>query len=128
MRIKLCSLLVDDQAEALRFYTETLGFQKKTDFPAGEFRWLTVVSPEEPDGTELVLEPNVNPDAAKYQRALHDAGIPLTAFAVNDVRAEHQRLQALGVSFTQEPTPAGSTVVAVFDDTCGNLIQIFEIE
>jgi catechol 2,3-dioxygenase-like lactoylglutathione lyase family enzyme len=127
MKIKLNSVIVRDQASALRFYTEVLGFMKKTDVPAGEFRWLTVVSPEEPDGTELVLEPNVNAAAAAYQRALFDAGIPLTAFAVEDVEQEYLRLSALGVTFTSKPVDAGAAIIAVLDDTCGNLIQIYQI-
>ena len=126
MRIKLNSVIVDDQERALRFYTETLGFKKKTDFPAGEFRWLTVVSPDEPDGAELVLEPNAHAASATYQRALFESGIPLASFAVDDVRKEHARLKELGVTFASEPTKMGNTTVAVLDDSCGNLIQIYE--
>jgi catechol 2,3-dioxygenase-like lactoylglutathione lyase family enzyme len=126
VRITLTSVIVQDQAKALHFYTEVLGFVKKTDFPAGEFRWLTVVSPDAPDGPELVLEPNVFPAAATYQRALHDAGIPLTSFEVADIAGEHRRLSARGVAFTTPPTPAGPVTIAVFDDTCGNLIQIHQ--
>ena len=126
MKIKLNSVLVNDQEAALTFYTEVLGFVKKTDLPAGEYRWLTVVSPDEPDGTELVLEPNVHPAASEYQRSLLEAGIPLTSLEVDDVSAEHERLEALGVVFTVPPTPAGDTTIAVFNDTCGNLLQIYQ--
>jgi catechol 2,3-dioxygenase-like lactoylglutathione lyase family enzyme len=126
MKIRLNSVMVQDQEAALRFYTEVLGFVKKMDIPAGEFRWLTVVSPEEPNGTALLLEPNVNPAAATFQRALFEAGIPLTAFAVDDVGQEYLRLSALGVAFTSKPVDAGAAIVAVLDDTCGNLIQIYQ--
>lgn len=124
MRIHLASVLIDDQDNALRFYTEILGFVKKRDIPVGEFRWLTVVSPDDPDGVELVLEPDAHPAAKPFKAALVADGIPYTSFAVDDVRAEHDRLRALGVVFTQEPTEMGPTITAVFDDTCGNLIQI----
>ncbi|MGH3879663.1 MAG: VOC family protein [Actinophytocola sp.] len=124
MRIHLTSVLVDDQASALRFYTDVLGFLPKEDVPVGEDRWLTVVSPDAPDGTELLLEPSGHPAAKAYKEALVGDGIPLTAFAVDDVAAEHARLVALGVRFTQEPTRMGPVTTAVFDDTCGNLIQI----
>lgn len=127
MRIRLNSIFVADQGAALDFYTDVLGFAKKTDLPAGEFRWLTVVSADEPDGTELVLEPNANPDAATYQKALYEGGIPATAFEVIDIAGEHQRLTALGVEFRGEPADAGDVVIAVFDDTCGNLIQLYEV-
>ena len=127
MRISLNNVIVNDQERALRFYTEVLGFQKKMDLPAGEYRWLTVVSPEEPDGTQLVLEPNANPAAATYQRALFEAGIPLTAFAVDGIELEHRRLLGLGVKFTAPPTDAGGATIAVLDDTCGNLIQIYQV-
>ena len=126
MKIKLNSVLVADQEKALRFYTEVLGFIKKVDFPVGEFRWLTVVSPDEPDGTQLVLEPNAHPAAATYQRALFDAGIPLTSFAVEDIQNEYYRMKALDVAFSTQPTDVGSAVVAVFEDTCGNHIQIYQ--
>ena len=126
MRIKLTSVLVQDQEEALRFYTEILGFRKKVDLPLGEFRWLTVVSPEGPDELELVLEPNQNPAAKTYQQALFEQGIPLTAFSSDDVEAEHRRLQKKGVVFRSAPTDVGETIIAVFEDTCGNLIQIYE--
>ncbi|MEV5440854.1 VOC family protein [Streptomyces sp. NPDC052682] len=125
MRIHLTSVFVDDQAKALRFYTEILGFVKKNDVPVGETdRWLTVVSPEEPDGTELLLEPVGHPAARAYRDALVEDGIPLAQFAVDDVRAEYERLRGLGVRFTQEPLEMGPVTTAVFDDTCGNLIQL----
>ena len=124
MRINLTSVYVDDQAKALRFYTEVLGFVKKTDVPTGEYRWLTVVSPDAPDGVELLLEPDAHPAAKAFKEALAADGIPLTQFAVDDVAAEHERLRGLGVLFTQEPVDMGPVTTAVFDDTCGNLIQI----
>ncbi|WP_033312551.1 VOC family protein [Streptomyces iakyrus] len=125
MRIHLTSVFVDDQAKALRFYTEVLGFVKKYDVPVGETdRWLTVVSPEEPGGTELLLEPAGHPAVKPYRDALAADGIPLAQFAVSDVRAEYERLSGLGVRFTQEPLEMGPVTTAVFDDTCGNLIQI----
>ncbi|MFQ6006806.1 MAG: VOC family protein [Woeseia sp.] len=126
MKIKLNSVIVRDQADALRFYTDILGFEKKMDLPAGKFRWLTVVSPEEPDAAQLLLEPNAHSASENYQRALFDAGIPLTSFAVDDVDAEYERLEGRGVTFTATPANAGGTKTAVFDDTCGNLIQIYE--
>jgi predicted enzyme related to lactoylglutathione lyase len=126
MRIKLNAVIVQNQEHALRFYTEVLGFTKKTDLPAGEFRWLTVVSPQEPEGVQLLLEPNAHPAAKAYQRALHEAGIPLTSFAVDDIEKEYHRLKALGVVFSAKPTSQGGSVVAVFDDSCGNLIQIYQ--
>ncbi|WP_089154812.1 VOC family protein [Micromonospora sp. NBS 11-29] len=124
MRINLTSVYVDDQEKALRFYTEVLGFVKKTDVPTGEHRWLTVVSPDAPDGVELLLEPDAHPAAKAFKEALAGDGIPLTQFAVDDVTAEHDRLRQLGVLFTQEPVDLGPVATAVFDDTCGNLIQI----
>ena len=124
MRINLTSVLVDDQDKALAFYTEKLGFVKKTEVPAGEHRWLTVVSPEDPDGVELLLEPDGHPAAGPFKRALVEDGIPFTSFAVDDVHAEHERLAGLGVRFVQEPTDMGPVITAVLDDTCGNLIQI----
>ena len=126
MRITICSVPVDDQAKALRFYTETLGFRKKHDIPLGEHRWLTVVSPEDPSGTELALEPDEHPAVKPFKSALVEDGIPFTAFEVRDVAAEHKRLEGLGVRFTQQPTEMGSMVTAVFDDTCGNLIMIVQ--
>ncbi|MCX5563106.1 VOC family protein [Streptomyces sp. NBC_00038] len=125
MKIHLTSVFVDDQAKALHFYTEILGFVKKYDVPVGEKdRWLTVVSPEEPGGTELLLEPAGHPVVKPYRDALVQDGIPLAQFAVDDVQAEYERLRALGVRFTQEPLEMGPVTTAVFDDTCGNLIQI----
>jgi catechol 2,3-dioxygenase-like lactoylglutathione lyase family enzyme len=127
MRIYVTSLLVDDQDKALRFYTDVLGFAKKTDIPAGEARWLTVVAPEQPEGTELFLEPAAHPAAKPYRAALVADGIPATSFAVDDVHAEFQRLRGLGVRFTQEPADMDGVTTAVFDDTCGNLIQIVKV-
>jgi catechol 2,3-dioxygenase-like lactoylglutathione lyase family enzyme len=124
MRINLTSVLVDDQEKALRFYTDVLGFKPKTDVPVGEHRWITVVSPEDPDGTELLLEPDEHPAAKPFKEALVADGIPFTAFAVDDVHAEFERLRGLGVRFTQEPADMGPVTTAVLDDTCGNLIQI----
>ena len=124
MRINLSSVLVDDQRVALRFYTEVLGFVKKTEVPMGEHAWLTVVSPEDPDGTELVLEPSDHPAVAPFKKALVADGIPYTSFAVDDVQAEYDRLVAAGVRFIQAPTSMGPVTTAVFDDTCGNLLQI----
>ncbi|MFE7273433.1 VOC family protein [Streptomyces sp. NPDC057623] len=125
MRIQLTSVFVDDQAKALHFYTEILGFLKKHDVPVGETdRWLTVVSPDEPGGTELLLEPLGHPAARTYRDALVQDGIPLAQFAVDDVNAEYERLHDLGVRFTQDPLEMGPVTTAVFDDTCGNLIQI----
>ena len=126
MRINLSSVCVDNQEKALQFYTQTLGFQKKHDIPlgGGEYRWLTVVSPEDPDGTELVLEPDEHPAVKPFKSALVEDGIPFTSFEVRDVAAEHKRLEALGVRFTQPPIDLGTVITAVFDDTCGNLIQI----
>ena len=124
MRINLTSVFVDDQQKALQFYTEVLGFVKKYDVPAGEYRWLTVVSSEDPDGTELLLEPSGHPAVKPFKEALVADGIPFTSFAVDDVTAEYDRLRGRGVRFTQEPTPSGPVTTAVFDDTCGNLIQI----
>jgi catechol 2,3-dioxygenase-like lactoylglutathione lyase family enzyme len=124
VRINLTSVLVDDQDKALRFYTEVLGFVKKNEVPLGEHRWLTVVSPEDPDGVELVLEPDAHPAVRPFKEALVADGIPVTSFAVADVHAEFDRLKALGVTFTQEPLTMGPVTTAVLDDTCGNLIQI----
>ena len=124
MRINLASVLVDDQQKARRFYTEVLGFRVKNDVPMGEHSWITVVSPEEPDGVELVLEPDEHPAVRPFKEALVADGIPYTSFAVADVHAEAERLQALGVVFTQQPADMGPVTTAVFDDTCGNLIQI----
>jgi catechol 2,3-dioxygenase-like lactoylglutathione lyase family enzyme len=124
MRINLTSVLVDDQDKALAFYTDVLGFQKKTEVPLGDARWLTVVSQEDPGGVELLLEPDGHPAARPFKEALVGDGIPYTSFAVDDVHAEFERLRGLGVRFTQEPMQMGPVMTAVFDDTCGNLIQI----
>ncbi|MGW5773915.1 VOC family protein [Streptomyces longwoodensis] len=124
MRIHLTNVFVDDQETALRFYTDVLGFAKKHDVPLGADRWLTVVSPEDPEGTELLLEPSGHPAVGPYRAALVADGIPAASFAVDDVRAEFERLRALGVRFTQEPVKMGTVTTAVLDDTCGNLVQI----
>ena len=124
MKINLASVFVDDQDKALSFYTQMLGFVKKTEVPVGEFRWLTVVSAEDRDGVELVLEPDNHPAVRPFKDAIVADGIPYTSFAVDDVRAEFDRLSALGVRFVQEPATMGPVTTAVFDDTCGNLIQI----
>jgi catechol 2,3-dioxygenase-like lactoylglutathione lyase family enzyme len=124
MRINLSSIFVDDQDRALRFYTQVLGFVKKTEVPLGDARWLTVVSSSDPDGVELVLEPDGHPAVGPFKEALVSDGIPFTSFAVDDVNEEVQRLRGLGVRFTQEPVEMGPVTTAVFDDTCGNLIQI----
>jgi catechol 2,3-dioxygenase-like lactoylglutathione lyase family enzyme len=124
VRITLTSVLVNDQDKALRFYTDVLGFVKKNDIPMGEHRWLTVVSPEDPDGVELVLEPSDHPAVGPFKEALVLDGIPFTSFAVDDVHKEFERLKGLGVTFTQEPATMGPVTTAVLDDTCGNLIQI----
>ena len=127
MRIHGASVMVDDQQKALRFYTETLGFQVKHNIPlGGEHSWITVVSEEAPEGMELALEPDEHPAARPFKRALVEDGIPWTSFAVDDVEAEHERLLARGVRFVQPPTDLGTVIAAVFDDTCGNLIQIAE--
>ncbi len=125
MRIVVTSVLVDDQEKALRFYTDVLGFLKKEDVPlGGDARWLTVVSPQDRDGVELLLEPDGHPAAGPFKAALVDDGIPYTSFGVDDVEAEYRRLRDLGVRFTQEPAAMGPVTTAVFDDTCGNLIQM----
>ena len=124
MRINLSSVLVDDQDKALRFYTEVLGFVKKNDVPMGEHSWLTVVSADDPDGTELLLEPDEHPAVRPFKAALVEDGIPFTSFSVPDVQAEYDRLVALGVRFTQPPVEMGPVTTAVLDDTCGNLIQL----
>jgi catechol 2,3-dioxygenase-like lactoylglutathione lyase family enzyme len=124
MRIVVTSVLVDDQEKALKFYTGMLGFVKKTDIPMGDARWLTVVSPQDPDGTELLLEPDEHPAAGPFKDALVADGIPFTSFGVDDVNAEFSRLRDLGVRFTQEPLEIGPVTTAVLDDTCGNLILI----
>lgn len=126
MKIIVTSIFVEDQDKALQFYSETLGFVKKHDVPAGEFRWITLVSPEDQDGTEIVLEPNNNPIAKDYQNRLFEEGIPVTMFGVEDIHKEYERLLQLGVKFTMKPTKMGDITIAVFDDTCGNLIQIIQ--
>ena len=126
MRIKLTSIMVDNQDRALRFYTDVLGFRKKHDIPVGEYRWITVTSPEGPDDLELALEPNANPAGRTFQAAMFAQGIPLAAFEVSDIAGEFARLTASGVAFTQQPTPAGPITLAVFADTCGNLIQLYQ--
>lgn len=127
MKIRLKSLLVNNQENALQFYTETLGFIKKTEIPMGDHRWLTVVAREEPDGVELVLEPAAFPPAQTFQQALFDAGIPYTAFEVDNLDEEYDRLLAAGVAFSMPPTMMGPTRLAVFNDTCGNNIQIYQM-
>ena len=127
MKIKLTSVLVDDQEKALKFYTEVLGFIKKTEIPMGKHKWLTVVSKEEQDGVELVLEPISLKQAKIFQKELFKAGIPLTAFNVDNLDKEYERLADLGVTFSMKPTEMGATKLAVFDDTCGNNIQIFQV-
>ena len=126
MKIKLSSVFVDDQDKALRFYTEVLGFVKKSELPAGEFKWLTVVSPEGPDDIELVLEPNANAAAKTFQKAVFAQGIPATSFASDDVQQEYERLKKRGVQFTMEPTKTEWGTLATFDDTCGNLINLHQ--
>jgi catechol 2,3-dioxygenase-like lactoylglutathione lyase family enzyme len=127
-RINITSVMVDEQDKAHRFYTEILGFQTKRDIPLGEFKWLTLVSPTEPNGPELLLEPDQHPAAKPFKDALVEDGIPFTQFAVDDVQAEYDRLVALGVRFTQPPTDMGTVVFAVLDDTCGNLIQLAQMK
>lgn len=124
MKIYITSVFVDDQAKALDFYTNKLGFEKKFDVPVGADRWLTVVSGEDPDGPQLLLEPSSHPAVKPYRDALMTDGIPVTSFAVANVNAEYERLVALGVNFTQQPLEMGGTTTAVFDDTCGNLVQL----
>lgn len=126
MKIIVTSIFVDDQEKALKFYTETLGFLKKHDLPAGEFRWISLVSPDNPEGTELILEPNNNQAAKDFQMRLFEQGIPVTMFGVDDIEKEYERLSNLGVKFTMPPTKMGNVTIAVFDDTCGNLIQIIQ--
>jgi glyoxylase I family protein len=126
MRIKLTSIMVDDQDKGLRFYTEVLGFEKKHDIPVGEYRWITVTSPDGPAGVELALEPNANPAGKAFQEAMFSQGIPVAAFEVADIAGEFARLSAEGVAFTRPPAPAGPVTLAVFADTCGNLIQLYQ--
>ena len=127
MQIKISSVMVQDQEQALAFYTDKLGFQKKTDFSQGNFRWLTVAATEDPEGVELVLQSNANPAGKAYQEALHGQGQPAAQFLVNDVQAEHDRLAAKGVKFTKPVTSTTGSVIAVLDDTCGNLIQLTKL-
>ncbi len=127
MKIKLTSVFIDDQNKALEFYTKILGFVKKVDFTAGKFRWLTVVSPEDSNGPQLVLEPNDNPAAKSYQESILKQGIPASMFFVDDIQKEYQRLKRLGVKFTMEPTKTTGSTIARFNDTCGNLIQINQL-
>ena len=128
MKVILNSIFVEDQDKALSFYTEKLDFIKKHDVPVGKFKWLTVVSPEDPDGTEVLLEPNDNPVSETYQKGVYQQGIPATSFGVENIQAEFEKLKGLGVRFTMEPTKMDKVTVAVFDDTCGNLIQIMQQE
>jgi len=126
MKIIVTSIFVEDQDKALEFYTKTLGFVKKHDVPTGEYRWITLVSPDDQNGTELLLEPNEHPAAKEYQKKLFADGIPVTMFGVEDIHNEYERLLENGVKFTMEPTKMGDVTIAVFEDTCGNLIQIIE--
>ncbi|MEK9198205.1 VOC family protein [Ureibacillus sp. FSL E2-3493] len=126
MKIIVTSIFVDDQEKALNFYSETLGFIKKHDVPTGEYRWITLVSPEGQEGTELLLEPNQHPAAKEYQKKLYEDGIPVTMFGVDDIQKEYERLLNLGVKFIMEPTKMGDMTIAIFDDTCGNFIQIIQ--
>lgn len=128
MNIYLTSVFVDDQEKALKFYTDVLGFVKKNEIPMGEYSWLTVVSPDQPESTELLLEPDGHPAVGPFKQALAEDGIPAASFAVSDVEQEHERLKGLGVRFTQEPVAMGDVTTAVFDDTCGNLIQIVNVK
>ena len=128
MRIHIMDVYVDDQDKALTFYTQVLGFKKKVDVSAGTYRWLTVVSPEEPEGPELHLAPNANPAAKTFQQALHGQGQPAAMFYVDDVEREHDRLSKLGVRFTVPPTKTPGSRIAMLDDTCGNLIQLTKLE
>jgi predicted enzyme related to lactoylglutathione lyase len=127
MKLKLTSVFVDDQDKAFKFYTEVLGFVKKQDIPLGEFKFLTVVSPEEPNGTELLLEPSDNPATKTFKQAIFAQGIPLATFFVEDIQQEYERMKKLGVKFTMEPTAMGPTTIAMFDDTCGNYIQLAQV-
>lgn len=126
MKIFVTGVFVEDQEKALAFYTDILGFVKKADIPVGEFKWLTVVSPEDQDGTELLLEPNANPASQQYQKSIFEQGIPAAMFAVSDLQGEYERLRGLGVEFTTEPTDFGLYSLAIFQDTCGNLIQVMQ--
>ena len=126
MRIKLTSIMVDDQDKAMKFYTDVLGFRKKHEIPVGEYKWLTVTSPEGPDDLELSLEPNANPAGKTFQQAMFAQSIPLAAFETADIQKEYARLKSRDVVFTREPTSMGPVIIAVFSDTCGNLIQLYQ--
>lgn len=126
MKINLTSVFVDDQEKALKFYTDVLGFVKKADFPVGEFKWLTVISPESPDCIEMLLEPSDNPATRVFKKAMYEQSIPTKSFGVEDIEHECDRLQALGVVFAMDPTDVGTAIIAMFDDTCGNLIQLHQ--
>lgn len=128
MRIKLTSITVDDQAKAQKFYTDVLGFRTKADLPAGEYRWISVISPEGPDDLQLALEPNANPAAKAFQEAMFSQGIPVAAFEVADIAAEFERLKKKGVAFVKGPMSAGPVKIAIFSDGCGNLIQLYELQ
>ncbi len=128
MKVIINSIFVEDQDKALSFYTEKLGFIKKYDVPVGKFKWLTVVSPEDSDGTQILLEPNNNPVAKTYQKGVYEQGIPATSFGVENIQTEFEKLKGMGVRFTMEPTKMNTIIVAVFDDTCGNLTQIMQQE
>jgi predicted enzyme related to lactoylglutathione lyase len=128
LRIGLTSIFVNDQEKALKFYTEKLGFVKKADITSGEYRWLTVVSPDDKDGTQLVLEPNNNPAAKAYQEAIFSQSIPAQLFFADDIQGEYERLKKIGVKFTMEPTKVTGSTIAVLDDTCGNLIQLAQLQ
>lgn len=128
MKMYIKSVIVDDQEKALAFYKDTLGFTVKHDIPMGEYRWLTLVSAEEPDGVELALEPDAHPASKSFQSAIKNDGIPYTAFSVEDIDAEYKRLCKLGVKFSKAPVKAGGATMAIFDDTCGNLIQILQLD
>jgi len=127
IKIILTSVLVDDQDKAIKFYTEVLGFIKKTEFPMGKYKWLTVVSPDSLNGVELTLEPNENPLASTFQKGLFNSGIPATAFGVDDIQKEYERMKNLGVVFKTKPTQTGPITIAMFEDTCGNLIQLVQM-
>jgi len=128
MKITVTSIFVNDQDKAFKFYTDVLGFLPKNDVPLGTYRWLTVVSPDAPDGVELLLEPNVNPAALTYQQAIYEQGIPATAFNVDDMKTEYERLTALGVQFKTQPDYNADVIAAAFDDTCGNYIQLYQMK
>jgi predicted enzyme related to lactoylglutathione lyase len=124
MKVAIDSVWINDQDKALKFYTEVLGFEKKLDIPVGKYRWLTVIAPEDPDGPQILLEPDENPATQAFKKSLREQGIPVRAFATDDVKKEYERLSGLGVKFTMKPRKMGPATIAVFDDTCGNLIQL----